>query len=78
MSAPPAENVLLIYDLTTRRLLRYVIPDFKSQEDGQHNFHDVKLNEVMMKVPLWLYAQWQADTSDPVQNHAQRYVRGYV
>jgi len=78
MSAPPAENILLIYDLTTRRLLRYVIPDFKHQEDGHHNFHDVKLNEVMMKVPLWLYAQWQADTSDPVQNHAQRHVRGYV
>jgi hypothetical protein len=77
MTTPLAENVLLIYDRSTRRLLRYVILDFKHQEDG-NNFHNPKLNEVVLKVPLWRYKQWQDDRSDHVQNHAQKHIRGYV
>jgi len=77
MSIPAAENILLIYDLTSRKLLRYVVLDFKHQEDG-NNFHDPRRNEVSMKVPLWLYRSWQQDHSDHVQNHAQKHIRGYV
>lgn len=69
----PAENVLLIYDAQTKQLLRYVILDFKHQEEDQ-TFHAPERSERILKVALWQYQLWTTDKSDHVQNWAQAHV----
>jgi hypothetical protein len=64
----PAENVLLIYDVATKQLLRRVIPDYQHQEDDP-SFFDPARGEAMIKVSFELHRSWRERGQHFAQQH---------